>query len=69
MGVFVSEKSLEKIPNERIDEGALSHSNSAEYETTVELKKDQNLIYEKIASQRKFSKMNPKQQLRNGGGE
>ena len=41
----MSEKSLGKIPNERIDKGALSHSNSAEYETTVELKKDQNLIY------------------------
>ena len=36
-GVFVSEKSLGKTPSERIDKGALPHSNTAEYETTVEL--------------------------------
>ena len=68
-GVFVSEKSLGETPGERIDKGALPHSNSAEYETTVELGKDQNLVYGKIAPQSKFSKMDPKQQPRNGGGE
>lgn len=68
-GVFVSENSLGKTPGERIDKGALPHSNSAEYETTVELGKDQNLVYGKIAPQSKFSKMDPKQQPRNGGGE
>lgn len=68
-GVFVSEKSLGTTPGERIDKGALPHSNSAEYETKVELGKDQNLVYGKIAPQSKFSKMDPKQQPRNGGGE
>lgn len=68
-GIFVSEKSLGKTPEERIDKGALPHSNSAEYETKVELGKDQNLVYSKIAPQSKFSKMDPKQVSRNGGGE
>ena len=68
-GVFVSEKSLGKTPSERIDKGALPHSNTAEYETTVELGKNQNLVYGKIAPQSKFSKMDPNQQPRNGGGE
>lgn len=68
-GIFVSAKSLGSTPSERIDKGALPHSNSAEYETTVELGKDQNLVYGKIAPQSKFSKMDPAQQPRNGGGE
>lgn len=68
-GVFVSEKSLGNTPSERIDKGALPHSNSAEYETTVELSRDQNLVYGKIAPQSKFSKMDPNQAPRSGGGE
>lgn len=68
-GVFVSEKSLGKNPAERIDKGALPHSNSAEYETQVELTRDQNVIYGKIAPQNKFSKMDPEQNPRKGGGE
>lgn len=68
-GVFVSEKSLGNTPGERIDKGALPHSNSAEYETIVELSKDQNLVYGKIAPQSKFSKMDPAQAPRSGGAE
>lgn len=68
-GVFVSEKSLGDTPSERIDKGALPHSNSAEYETTVELSKDQNLVYGTIAPQSKFSKMDPVQAPRSGGAE
>lgn len=68
-GVFVSEKSLGSTPGERINRGALPHSNTAEFETKVELARDQNVIYGKIAPQSKFSKMDPKQQPRNGGGE
>ncbi len=68
-GVFVSEKLLGKSPGERINKGALPHSNTAEYETKVELAKNQNLVYGKIAPQSKFSKMDPKQQPRSGGGE
>ena len=68
-GVFVSEKSLGKTPNSRINKGALPHSNSAKYETKVELSKDQNLVYGKIAPQSKFSKMDPKQAPRKGGGQ
>ena len=68
-GVFVSEKSLGSTPGERINKGALPHSNTAEFETKVELARDQNVVYGKIAPQRKFSKMDPKQQPRNGGEE
>lgn len=68
-GVFVSEKSLGSAPRERINKGALPHSNTAEFETKVELARDQNVVYGKIAPQSKFSKMDPKQQPRNGGGE
>lgn len=68
-GVFVSERSLGVTPSERIDKGALPHSNTAEYETTVELSKEQNLVYGQIAPQSKFSKMDPKQAPRTGGGE
>lgn len=68
-GIFVSEKSLGNTPGERIDKGALPHSNSAEYETTVELSKDQNLVYGTIAPQSKFSKMDPEQAPRSGGGK
>lgn len=68
-GVFVSEKSLGSTPSERIDKGALPHSNSAEFETTVELSRDQNLVYGKIAPQTKCSKMDPAQAPRSGGAE
>lgn len=68
-GVFVSEKSLGSTPRERINKGALPHSNTAEFETKVELARDQNVVYGEIAPQNKFSKMDPKQQPRNGGGE
>lgn len=68
-GVFVSERSLGSTPGERINKGALPHSNTAEFETKVELARDQNVVYGKIAPQSKFSKMDPKQQPRNGGGE
>lgn len=68
-GVFVSEKSLGSTPGERINKGALPHSNTAEFETKVELARNQNVVYGKIAPQSKFSKMDPKQQPRNGGGE
>lgn len=68
-GVFVSEKPLGKTPSERIDKGALPHSNTAEFETTVELSRDQNLVYGTIAPQTKFSKMDPSQAPRTGGGE
>lgn len=68
-GVFVSEKSLGNTLNERIDKGALPHSNSAEYETTVELSGDQNIVYGKTAPQSKFSKMDPAQAPRSGGAE
>lgn len=68
-GVFVSEKSLGDTPSERIDKGALPHSNSAQYETTVELSRDQNIVYGKIAPQSKFSKMDPTQAPRSGGAQ
>lgn len=67
-GVFVSEKSLGNTPGERIDKGSLPHSNSAKYETKVNLDRDQNLIYGQIAPQTKFQKMDVKQMARSGGG-
>lgn len=68
-GIFVSKKSLGDTPSERIDKGALPHSNSAEYETMVELYRDQNIVYGKIAPQSKFSKMDPAQAPRSGCAE
>lgn len=68
-GVFVSEKSLGRTPQERIDRGSLPVSNSAKYETKAQLDKDQNVIYGEIAPQRKFQKMDSKSLPRNGGGE
>lgn len=68
-GVFVSKGSLGKTPSERIDKGALPHTNTANYETKVALSRNQNLVYSKIAPQSKFSKMDPKQAPRTGGGE
>ena len=68
-GVFVSKESLGTSPSERINKGALPHSNSAEYETIVELSRDQNIVYGTIAPQTKFSKMDPEQAPRLGGGE
>lgn len=66
-GVFVSKGSLGSTPADRINNGALPHTNTAEFETTVELGRDQNLISGEIAPQSKFSKMDPEQQPRNGG--
>lgn len=68
-GIFVSKKSLGATSSERIDKGALPHSNTADYETKVILAKDQNLVSGTIAPQSKFSKMDPKQQPRTGGGQ
>lgn len=66
-GVFVTEKSLGNTPSERINRGALPHSNTAEYETIVELSSDQNIVYGTVAPQTKFSKMDPAQVPRSGG--
>ena len=66
-GIFVSEKSLGKTANERIDRGALPISNSAENETIVELDKNQNIILGKIAPQKIFEKQDPKHVKRSGG--
>lgn len=66
-GVFVSKGSLGNTPADRINNGALPHTNTAEFETTVELGRDQNLIIGEIAPQSKFSMMDPEQQPRNGG--
>ena len=66
-GVFVSKESLGNTPADRINNGALPHTNTAEFETTVELGRDQNLIIGEIAPQSKFSMMDPEQQLREGG--
>lgn len=66
-GMFVSKGSLGNTPANRINNGALPHTNTAEFETTVELGRDQNLIIGEIAPQSKFSMMDPEQQLRNGG--
>lgn len=65
--MFVSKGSLGNTPANRINNGALPHTNTAEFETTVELGRDQNLIIGEIAPQSKFSMMDPEQQLRNGG--
>ena len=66
-GVFVSKGSLGSTPADRINNGALPHTNTAEFETTVELGRDQNLISGEIAAQSKFSKMDPEQLPRDGG--
>lgn len=66
-GVFVSKESLGNTPADRINNGALPYTNTAEFETTVELGRDQNLIIGEIAPQSKFSMMDPEQQLREGG--
>ena len=68
-GVFVSKSSLGETPRNRISKGALPNSNSAEYETKVELAKDQNLVYGKIAPQPKFTENDPNHISRSGGGE
>lgn len=65
--MFVSKGSLGNTPADRINNGALPHTNTAEFETTVELGRDQNLIIGEIAPQSKFSMMDPEQQPRNGG--
>lgn len=66
-GVFVSKESLGSTPADRINNGALPHTNTAEFETTVELGRDQNLISGEIAPQSKFSKMDPEQLPQDGG--
>ena len=66
-GVFVSKESLGSTPAARINNGALPHTNTAEFETTVELGRNQDLIIGEIAPQSKFSMMDPGQQSRNGG--
>ena len=66
-GVFVSKESLGNTPADRINNGALPHTNTAEFETTVELGRDQDLIIGEIAPQSKFSMMDPAQQPRDGG--
>ena len=66
-GVFVSKESLGSTPAARINNGALPHTNTAEFETTVELGRNQDLIIGEIAPQSKFSMMDPVQQPRNGG--
>lgn len=66
-GVFVSKESLGNTPADRINNGALPHTNTAEFETTVELGRDQDLIIGEIAPQSKFSMMDSGQQPRNGG--
>ena len=68
-GIFVTKKSLGNTSNERISNGALPHSNTALFETKVELARDQNLIHGKIAPQSKFSKMDPLHRPRLGGHE
>ena len=66
-GVFVSKGSLGSTPADRINNGALPHTNTAEFETTVELGRNQDLIIGEIAPQSKFSMMDPEQQPRDGG--
>ena len=66
-GVFVAKESLGNTPADRINNGALPYTNHAEFETTVELGRDQNLIIGEIAPQSKFSMMDPEQQPREGG--
>ena len=68
-GIFVSSESLGNTPEERKKNGALPHSNSAEYETTVALSRDQDLLYGKIAPQSKFQKMDADNIPREGGAE
>lgn len=66
-GVFVSKGSLGNTPADRINNGALPNTNTAEFETTVVLGRDQDLIIGEIAPQNKFSMMDPAQQPREGG--
>ena len=65
----MSEKSQGKTSEDRIKRASLPSTNSAEYETTAQLDKDQNLISGEIAPQRKFQKLDAKSIPRNGGGE
>lgn len=66
-GVFVSKGSLGNTPADRINNGALPNTNTAEFETTVVLGRDHDLIIGEIAPQNKFSMMDPAQQPREGG--
>lgn len=68
-GVYVSKKSLGSTPEKRINKGALPPSNKATYETKVELAKDQNIVYGKIAPQQKFKDADPGHARRKGGGQ
>lgn len=67
-GKFVSKESLGSTPEERIENGALYHTNTAEYETIVVTDKPQDVLVGKIAAQPKFEKMDPKGIPRTGGG-
>ena len=67
-GIFVSEESLGKTPEERIDKAALPTSNTAEFETKVELLRDQILVKSKIKEQPHFEKVDLEGKKRSGGG-
>lgn len=67
-GVFVSQKSLGKNPSQRINKGALPPSNTAQRQQNVQLGKNQNVVYGKIAPQKQFQKADPKNLPRKGGG-
>ena len=67
-GNFVSKKSLGKNPSKRINRGALPPGNSATKQKVVQLGKNQNLVYGKIASQKGFQKADPKGLPRKGKG-
>ena len=68
-GVFVSEKPLGSTPEQRIDKGALPPTNTAEYQTKVQLDRDQDLLTGKIAPQPEFSRQDPQHRPRTGGAE
>lgn len=68
-GIFVSEKSLGDTPEKRINKGALPVTNTADFETIVELGKNQDVVYSTIAPQNKFKIIDPKHNPRDGGGE
>lgn len=67
-GVFVSQKPLGKNPSQRINKGALPPSNTAQRQQNVQLGKNQNVVYGKIAPQKQFQKADPKNLPRKGGG-
>ena len=66
-GVFVSQKPLGKNPAQRINKGALPPTNTAKRQQKVQLGKNQNVVYGKIAPQKQFQKADPKNLPRKGG--